>query len=80
MDRIINRLLIFVLSCSTVGILLGATASRAEISNCLSAKTPSSDCLTQDPTYKIIEGMGMGLLAGAGAAFGASLQLWQNNK
>ncbi|HAG83746.1 MAG TPA: hypothetical protein DCL61_22005 [Cyanobacteria bacterium UBA12227] len=80
MDRKLTRLLIFVASCSVVGILLGATSSRAELNSCLEAPTPTSECLIQDPTIKTIEGMSMGLLAGAGAAFGATWQIWQNDK
>ncbi|MBE9126477.1 MULTISPECIES: hypothetical protein [unclassified Coleofasciculus] len=80
MGRKINRLLIFVVSCSVVGLAVGATASQAELERCLDSPTPTSHCLTEDPLLKKVEGMGIGLLAGAGAAFGATWQLWQNQK
>lgn len=80
MDRKINRLLIFVVSCGAIGVVLGATASQAELNQCLGAETPTSNCLTQDPVLKRVEGMGVGLLAGAGAALGAAWQMWQDPK
>jgi len=41
---------------------------------CLVADSPTNACLTADPTTETVEGMSMGLVAGAGAAAGA---LWQ---
>ena len=79
MDRKINRLLIFIAACSAVGVVLGGTSSLAQSNQCLTAATPSSECLTQDPLYKTIEGMSFGLLAGAGAAIGATWQIWQKD-
>ena len=76
MDRKKQRLFLFVATCSTVGVLLGGTAARAEVYQCQSADVPSDECLSQDPTTKIIGGMGMGLIAGTGAAIGATWQLW----
>jgi hypothetical protein len=77
MGRKNHRLLLFITTCSAVGILMGGTASRAEVEQCQTADVPSDSCLSQDPTAKIIEGMGMGLLAGSGAAVGATWHLWQ---
>jgi hypothetical protein len=77
MVRKIPRLPLIVGLCSAAGIILGATASQAEINQCLTAQNPSHQCLTQDPLTKRIEGMGMGLFAGAGAAIAATWQLGQ---
>jgi hypothetical protein len=79
MDRKTQRLFIFILACSAVGVVLGGTASRAEINHCLTAATPSSECLTQDPLLKTLEGMSVGLMAGAGAALGVTFQMGQKD-
>lgn len=79
MDRKMNRLVIFIATCSAIGVVLGGTASLAESNQCMAATTPTSECLTQDPMMKTVEGMSFGLLAGAGAAVGATWQLWQKN-
>jgi hypothetical protein len=42
---------------------------------CLGADTITSECVTQNPVEKTIQGMSTGLLAGAGAAFGAAWNL-----
>lgn len=70
-----NRFLILIASCSVVGVILGGTTSWAYSNRCLQAQTLTSECLTQDPVLKTIEGMSMGLFAGAGAAVGAALQV-----
>ncbi|AFY35547.1 hypothetical protein [Calothrix sp. PCC 7507] len=75
MDRKIKRLLLLVVSCSVTGVILGGTASWAESNLCLQKHTVTSDCLTQDPIQKTIQGMSTGFLAGAGAACGAAWQL-----
>lgn len=75
MGRKNNRLLILIASCSIAGVVLGGTASWAQSNHCLQAKNLTSDCLTQDPLTKTIEGMSVGLFAGAGAAAGAAFQL-----
>lgn len=75
-----HRFLIYILLCSAIGVVLGGTASRAELSRCLLAPLPSSECLTQDPFVETLEGMSVGLLAGAGAALGATWQIWQKDK
>ncbi|MEQ9549569.1 MAG: hypothetical protein RIM23_08125 [Coleofasciculus sp. G3-WIS-01] len=80
MDRKINRLGIFVVSCSAVGLVLGGTAAQAELNQCLGVATPTDECLLEDPLMNTVEGMGMGLLAGVGASVGATWQIWQNNK
>ena len=75
MDRKVTRLLLLIVSCSATGVILGGTVSWAESNQCLQASTVTSDCLTQDPVAKTVEGMSTGLIAGAGAALGAAWQL-----
>ncbi|MBD2462477.1 hypothetical protein H6G89_15635 [Oscillatoria sp. FACHB-1407] len=72
-----QRLFLFVGICSILGVVLGGTASHAEMQQCLTAETPSNECLTQDPTIKVVEGMSGGLVAGAGAAIAVTWQSWQ---
>ena len=73
----INRLLLFIVACSVTGVILGGTASQAQIDRCQSIETVTSECLTQDPLLETLEGMSVGLFAGAGAAVGATWQMWQ---
>jgi hypothetical protein len=75
MDRKNKRLLLLVVSCSVAGVVLGGTSSWAESTMCMKATEVTSECITQDPVSKTIQGMSTGLLAGAGAAFGAAWQL-----
>ncbi len=75
MDRKNKRLLILVISCSVSGVILGGTSSWAESKMCMRADTITSECITQSPIEKTIQGMSTGLLAGAGAAFGAAWNL-----
>ncbi len=75
MDRKIKRLLLLVVSCSAAGVILGGTASWAESNQCLEASSITSECLTQEPLTKTLQGMSTGLIAGAAAAFGAAWQL-----
>lgn len=75
MDRKNNRFLILIATCSIAGVVLGGTTSWAYSNQCLQAKTITNDCLTQDPVVKTIQGMSVGLFAGAGAAVGAAFQL-----
>lgn len=75
MDRKTKRLLLLVVSCSAAGVVLGGTASWAESNQCLQATNVTSECLTQSPAIKTLQGMSTGLIAGAGAAFGAAWQL-----
>ncbi len=70
-----NRFLILIATCSVAGVVLGGTTSWAYSSQCLQARNMTSECLTHDPVAKTFEGMSVGLLAGAGAAVGAALQL-----
>ncbi len=70
-----KRLLLLVVCCSITGVVLGGTAGWAESSLCLDDSKVTSECLTQNPIQKTIEGMSSGLLGGAGAAFGAVWQL-----
>lgn len=75
MDRKTNRLLLLVVSCSVSGVILGGTSGWAESKMCLNADTVTSECLTQSQVERTIQGMSTGLLAGAGAAFGAAWNL-----
>jgi hypothetical protein len=75
MGRKIDRLSLIIVLCSLFGLVFGATASQAEMNECLTAANPSNQCLTQNPTLKRVEGMGMGLFAGAGAALGATWRM-----
>jgi hypothetical protein len=69
-----NRFLILIATCSVAGVILGGTTSWAYSNQCLQAENLTSQCLTQDPVVKTMQGMSVGLLAGAGAAVGAALQ------
>ncbi|MBE9016209.1 hypothetical protein C7Y66_01045 [Chroococcidiopsis sp. CCALA 051] len=75
MDRKIKRLTLLIVSCSAAGVILGGTSSWAESKQCLQANNVTSDCLTQNSVMKTLQGMSTGLIAGAGAAFGAAWQL-----
>lgn len=75
MDIKTKRFALMILACSASGVILGGTASWADSSQCFQAKVPTSECVTQDPLMKTIEGMSFGLLAGAGAAIGATFQI-----
>lgn len=76
----IDRVSLTIVICSLLGIVLGATASQAEMNQCLAAANPSNECLTQNPAQKRVEGMGIGLFAGAGAAIGATWQMSNSGK
>jgi hypothetical protein len=71
MARKTQRLLLLIISCSMTGVILGGTAGWAESNLCLEDSKVTSECLTQNPIQKTIQGMSTGLLAGAGAGFGA---------
>lgn len=75
MDRKTKRLTLLIVSCSAAGVILGGTSSWAESKQCLQANHVTSDCLTQNSVMKTLQGMSTGLIAGAGAAFGAAWQL-----
>lgn len=75
MDRKTNRVISVIVACSAAGVLLGGASSWADSRQCLRTSTPTSECLTQNPVTKTIQGMSFGLLAGAGAAVGATWQL-----
>ncbi|MBD2012567.1 hypothetical protein H6F96_00865 [Microcoleus sp. FACHB-53] len=70
-----KRFLILIATCSVAGVILGGTASWASTNQCLQAEHLTSECLTQDPVTKTVQGMSVGLLAGAGAAVGAAFQV-----
>ena len=73
-----NPFLMMVLLCSVAGVVLGGTASWAESNNCIQTESPSQECLTKSPTVKTLEGMGVGLVAGVGAAVAAAWQAKRN--
>lgn len=75
MDRKTKRLVLLIVSCSAAGVILGGTSSWAESKQCLQANNVTSECLTQNSVMKTLQGMSTGLIAGAGAAFGAAWQL-----
>jgi len=79
MGRKMNRAYLVIALCGTLGVILGGTASRAELNQCLTAEVPADSCLTQNPVTETIEGMGVGLVAGAGAAVGATWQVWRKD-
>lgn len=72
-----KRFWLVVILCGISGMLMGATTSQATINECLTDSTPSQSCLTQDPNLLKVESVAMGLLAGVGAAFGATWQATQ---
>ncbi len=75
-----TRFGLVVASCGAMGIILGASNSQAAMSDCLTAKTVTSECLTQDPLQKQLEGMSVGLFVGVGAAIGATWQQRQSKQ
>jgi hypothetical protein len=79
MDRKLNRVILLIVACSATGVVLGGTASWADSNQCLQAKNVTSECLTQDPSLKTLQGMSTGLIAGAGAALGAIWQIKQDD-
>jgi hypothetical protein len=70
-----KRFLILVATCSVAGVALGGTAGWAESNQCFQAAQPTSECLSETPKTKTIEGMGFGLVAGVGSALGATWNL-----
>lgn len=74
MDRKTQRLALLVVSCSAAGVILGGSASWADSNQCWQSNTVTSDCLTQDPVVKTMQGMSTGLIAGVVAAAAA---VWQ---
>jgi hypothetical protein len=75
MGRKDYRFIILIVLCSIAGVILGGTTSWAQSTQCLQVEHLTNECLTQSPLNKTIEGMSVGLLAGAGAAVGAAFQL-----
>ncbi len=74
-DRKVNRFFLYIVACSAIGVVLGGTASWAQSNQCWQAENTTSQCLTEDPVLKTIQGMSTGLIAGAGAALGATWQM-----
>ncbi len=72
-----QRFALILLLCSAAGVIFGATTSQAALQECLTSNNPSNKCLTQDPVLNQVEGMGMGLFVGIGAALGATWNLWR---
>lgn len=68
---------IVVLVCSAAGVVLGGSASWADSNQCMQEQVVTDQCLTQDPLKKTSEGMIAGMVAGAGAAVGAT---WSQRK
>lgn len=79
MGRKMNRAYLVIALCGILGVIVGGTASRAELNQCQAAEMPADSCLTQDPVIETVEGMGAGLVAGAGAAVGATWQQWRRD-
>ncbi|MFB2892426.1 hypothetical protein ACE1CI_05730 [Aerosakkonemataceae cyanobacterium BLCC-F50] len=73
----VNRFFLYILACSTVGVVLGGTASWAESNRCWLADSPSKQCITQTPLMSTVQGMSTGLIAGICAGLGAT---WQMNR
>ncbi len=76
----LNRFIFVFVACSAAGVVVGGASNWMESHQCLQADTPTVECLTQDPLIKTMQGMGSGLLAGAGAALGVTWQLKQQEK
>lgn len=74
-----RSLILLTLICSAMGVIVGGTASWAESNQCLQAKVVTDKCITQSPIAKTVEGMAAGLVAGAGAALGATWQRKREN-
>lgn len=75
MDIKAKRLVLLVVSCSAAGVILGGGASWAESDRCWQSQNVTSDCLTQDPVIKTVQGMSTGLIAGFTAAVAAAWQI-----
>ncbi len=76
MGRNSRRAWLAIAVCGALGIIFGATTSQAAINECMTTSTPTNECLLQDPVVKRVEGIGMGLFVGVGAAIGATWQVW----
>gem|GEM_PF-584912 len=75
-----NRALTLFIACSAFGLVLGGFSSRADSYQCAQAKNPTTQCLSENPNVKTLQGMLTGLLAGGGAAIGTSWKLQQDRK
>ena len=80
MVRKINRFTLLLVSCTISGAVIGGASNWIESQTCLQASTVTVECLTQDPTSKTIQGITIGLIAGAGAAIGATWQIRSSDK
>jgi hypothetical protein len=76
----LNRFIFLFVACSAAGVVVGGVSNWIDTHQCLHAEPPTVECLTQDPPLKTMQGMGSGLLAGAGAALGVTWQLKQQQK
>ncbi|MGC9527553.1 MAG: hypothetical protein ACP5D7_18615 [Limnospira sp.] len=63
--------------CLASGGTIGYLATQFYLNGCLLAAVPSSQCITQDPVSKTLEGILISLLAGLGAAIGATWKIWK---
>jgi hypothetical protein len=79
MVRKSNRLIVLITACSAAGAIIGGTSNWIDSHTCLQAAQVTTKCLTQDPLVSTIQGMSIGLVAGAGAAVGASRQVKQRD-
>lgn len=79
MDIKTNRLFLLIIACSATGVVLGGASSWVDSHQCLQGNNITTQCLTQDPMLNTIQGMSLGLVAGAGAAIGATWQINQED-
>lgn len=75
-----NRTLTLFVACSAFGLILGGFSSRADSYQCTQAETPTTQCLSQNPNIKTLQGMFTGLLAGGGAAICTTWKLQRERK
>lgn len=75
MNKVSSRsFLTMMIVCSVAGSALGGVSSWVDSDRCLQSPNPTTQCLTQNPIYKTIQGASVGMVAGIGAAVGATWQ------
>jgi hypothetical protein len=73
-----DRRLLFIISfCAISGAILNSSTAWAESTNCLQSQNPTLECVKKTPMMSAIEGGVMGIMAGTGAALGAT---WQRRR